>query len=129
MKTLAPGDLEQQNMLQTREPEVLGGVEFFVRLRMSHCIIFLHHTPKLGIPVEMIQFILKLLFKHISCCAPRFPLILTSKFHFLYVKEHERRKDFPGGTLREFRNIFIGGGKSGEICLFPTRNYENNLFC
>jgi len=40
MKALAPGDLEQQNMLQTRESEVLGGVEFFVRLRMSYCIIF-----------------------------------------------------------------------------------------
>ena len=38
---------------------------------------FLHHTPKLGIHVEMVQF-LKLIETHISCCAPRFPSILTS---------------------------------------------------
>jgi len=25
----------------------------------------------------------------ISCCAPRFPLILTAKFHSLYIKELE----------------------------------------
>jgi len=31
---------------------------------------FLHHTPKLQIPVEMVQFLLKLLLKQISCCAP-----------------------------------------------------------
>jgi len=39
---------------------------------------FLHHTPKLGIPVEMVQFLLKLLLKQIPCCAPRFPFILTA---------------------------------------------------
>jgi len=50
---------------------------------------FLHHTPKLGIPVEMLQFLLKFLLKQISCCAPWFPLILTAKFHSLYVKESE----------------------------------------
>jgi len=31
---------------------------------------FLHHPPKLGIPVEMLRFLLKLLLKQISCCAP-----------------------------------------------------------
>ena len=50
---------------------------------------FLHHTPKLGIPVETVQFLLKLLLKQNSCCVPRFPLILTAKFHSLYVKESE----------------------------------------
>jgi len=54
---------------------------------MSNWIIFLHRTPTLGIPVEMVQFLLKLLLKQVSCCAPRFPLILTVKFHSLYVKE------------------------------------------
>jgi len=39
------------------------GVVYFVRPRMSKWIIFLHHTPKLGIPVEMVQFLLKLLLK------------------------------------------------------------------
>jgi len=39
------------------------GVGFFVRLRMSNWIIFLHHTPNLGIPVEMVQFLVKLRLK------------------------------------------------------------------
>jgi len=43
----------------------------------------------LRIPDEMVQFLLKLLLKQISCCEPRFPLILTAKFRFLYVKESE----------------------------------------
>ena len=55
----------------------LGGVGFLTKLggkvgffcptptldaQLDH---FLHHTPKLGIPVEMIQFLLKLWFKQI----------------------------------------------------------------
>jgi len=32
---------------------------------MSNWIIFLHHTLKLGIPVEMVEFLLKLLLKQI----------------------------------------------------------------
>jgi len=55
-------------------------------VRLDH---FLHYTPKLGIPVEILQFLLKLLLKQISCCVPRCPLILTAKFHSLYVKESE----------------------------------------
>jgi len=53
-------------------------------VRLDH---FVHYTLELGIPVEMVQFLLKLLLKQISCCVPRFPLILTAKFHSLYVKE------------------------------------------
>ena len=43
----------------------------------------LHHTPKLGIPVEIVQSLLKLLLKQ------RFhsPFISTAKFHSFYVKE------------------------------------------
>ena len=37
----------------------------------------------------MVQFLLKLLLKKIFCCVPRFPLILTAQFHFIYVKESE----------------------------------------
>ena len=49
---------------------------------------FLHHTPTLGIPVEMVTFSFETFVEtEISCCAPRFPLILTVKFHSLYVKE------------------------------------------
>jgi len=41
---------------------ILGvGVGFVVRLRMSVIGSFLHHNPELGIPVEMVQFHLKLL--------------------------------------------------------------------
>jgi len=50
---------------------------------------FLRHTLKFEIPVEMVQFLLKLFFKQISCCVPQFPLILTAKFHSHYVKELE----------------------------------------
>ena len=53
-------------------------------------IHFLCHTRNLEIPVEMVQlFFLKLLLKQISCYAPLFPLILTAKFHPLYVKQSE----------------------------------------
>ena len=52
---------------------------------------FLHHTPKMGIPDEMIQFLLQFVETKISCCAPRFPLILTAKFHSLCVKESESK--------------------------------------
>jgi len=55
-------------------------------VRLDH---FVHYTLELGIPVEMVQFLLKLLLKQISCCVPRFPLILTVKFHSIYVKESE----------------------------------------
>ena len=46
------------------------GVGFFcltLDVQLDH---FLHHTPKLGIPVEMVQFLLKLLLKQSSCCVP-----------------------------------------------------------
>jgi len=53
---------------------------------------FVHHTPKLGIllswengTISFENFVAT----EISCCAPRFPLILTSKFHSLYVEESE----------------------------------------
>ena len=61
------------------------GVGFFCPTRDVQLDQFLHHTPKLGIPVEMVQFLLKLMLKQISCCVPRFPLILTAKFHSLCV--------------------------------------------
>jgi len=65
------------------------GVGFFCPTPDVQLDNFLHHTPKLGIPLEMVQFLLKLLLKQISSCASRFPLILTTKFHSLYVKESE----------------------------------------
>jgi len=64
-----------------RSGRFLGGVvvRFSCPTPDVHLDHFLHHTPKLGIPVEMVQFLLKLLLKQISCCAPRFPLALTAK--------------------------------------------------
>ena len=37
------------------------------KVQLNH---FLHHTPKLGIPVEVVQFLLTLVETEISCCAP-----------------------------------------------------------
>jgi len=37
----------------------------------------------------MVRFLLKLLLKQISCCAPGFPFILTAKLHSLHVEESE----------------------------------------
>jgi len=73
---------------------------------------FLYHTLKLGIPVEMVQFLLKLLLKQISCCAPQFPLILTAKFDSLYVKESEilERSDiFPPTPQPWFQFMMFSG--------------------
>ena len=56
----------------------------------------LHHTPKLGIPVESVQFLMKLLLKqrilamyhdfHGVLVATKF---LATKLHSLYVKKSE----------------------------------------
>jgi len=54
-----------------------------------HLDHFLHHTPKLGILGEMVISFETFVETEISCCAPRFPLILTAKLHSLYVKESE----------------------------------------
>jgi len=66
------------------------GVRFFCPTPDVHLDNFIHHTTVLGIPVEMVQFLLKFsLLKQIYCCAPQFPLILTAKFHSFNVKELE----------------------------------------
>jgi len=62
----------------------LGGVGFFCPTPDVQSDNFLHHTPELGIPVVMAQFLMK----QISCCAPRFPLILKAKF-YSHVKESD----------------------------------------
>jgi len=60
---------------------------------------FLHHTPKLGVPVEMVRFLLKLLLKQISSCAPRFPLILTaSRIFYLRLRNPDYNPTTPSGT-------------------------------
>jgi len=82
-----------------RSRRFLGGVRFLATMgvrvgffrwtsdvQLDH---FLHQTPKLGIPVATVQFLLKLLLKHISCCAPCFPFISTAKFNSFYAKESE----------------------------------------
>ena len=87
--------------------------DFFYPTRMSNWIVFLYHTPKLGIPLEMVQFLLK----QISCCAPRFPLSLTAKLHSLYVKESE--------ILERWDRVGVGYFSSDStalISLVPTKD-------
>ena len=72
-----------------------GGVGFFfpnptADVQLDH---FLHHTPELGIPVEMVQFLLKPLLKQISFSSPRFPLISSAKFHSIVLKSRCRESD------------------------------------
>ena len=68
------------------------GVAFFCPtlipdVQLDH---FLHHSPKLGIPVEMVPISFEIFVETgIFCCEPRFPLISTAKFRSLYVKESE----------------------------------------
>ena len=64
----------------------------FCPTRDIHLDHFLHRTPRLGIPVEMVQFLLKLLLKQIFSCVPRCPLIVTAKLHPLSVKSRKFRK-------------------------------------
>ena len=64
------------------------GVGFFCPTPQVQLDHFSHHTLKLGIPVEIVQFLLKLLFQQISCCALRFPLILKAKLQSI-MKESE----------------------------------------
>jgi len=65
--------------LQSRkESDVFRWSWIFLSDSRSPIGSFLHCTPKLGTPVEMVQFLLKLLLKPgNSCWVPRFPLIAS----------------------------------------------------
>jgi len=79
---------------------------------------FLNHALKLGIPVEMVQFLLELLLKQISCCAPKFPFILTDKFHSLYVKESESLsgvRNFGKTEVKSGVRVGNSGSQSREL--------------
>jgi len=66
------------------------GVGFFCPTPDVQLDNFLHHTPKSGIPVEMVTISFETFVEsEVSYCAPRFPLILTFKLHSLYVKKSE----------------------------------------
>ena len=68
--------------------------DFIIRLRKPNWIIFLRHTLKLGIPVEMVHFFMKLFLKqrilalyrdfHLLLVAIK---LLTEKIHSFHVKE------------------------------------------
>ena len=92
-------------------------------VRLDH---FLHHTPKSGIPVEMVQFLLKLAETVISCCAPRFPLILTAEFHSLFVEESE-------SEILESRRLGVGNfGKVGHRRIqdfFRGEQWRSSITC
>ena len=60
------------------------------KVQLNH---FLHHIPKLGIPVEMVQFILTLIETENSCCLPRFPLV-TSCYKIVDSKKKKQPNHF-----------------------------------
>jgi len=61
--------------------------------------IFYITLSNLGIPVEMVQFLMKLLLKQRFLAVHHdFHFVLPAKFHFLYVKESEMWK----GRSRKF---------------------------
>ena len=88
------------------------------KVQLDH---FLHHTPKLGIPVEMVQFLMKLLSKqrilalyrdfHWVFVATKF---LTAKLYSLYVKESEilerSESEIWKGRSRKFGKAGVGVG-------------------
>jgi len=53
---------------------------------------------------------------------------LEEKYPHLKICRHGRRKDFFGGTLGDFSNIFLGGTKSGEISVFPHETKKQRFF-
>ena len=96
----------------------MGGVGFLTTLEVGVGIFcptpdvqldhFLHHTPKLGIPVEMVQFLLELLLKQ------RFLAVyhdFHAKFHSFYVKESES----------EFLEVGVGYLTSESATLLKIR--------
>jgi len=68
----------------TRSPKNTGNRSFFCPSPDVQLHHFLHHTLKLGIPVEMARFLLKLLLKHIS-----FFLSFTAISWFSRTKTHK----------------------------------------
>jgi len=65
------------------------GVGFFVRLRMSSWIMFYITRLNWEGLLKWYNFFETFVEAEISCCVPRFPLLLTAKFHSLCVKESE----------------------------------------
>ena len=79
-----------------KESEVFGWSRIFCPTPTVQLDHILHHTSKFGIPVEMVQFHMKLLLKqrilavhHNFCCVLVATKFLTGKLHSLYVKESE----------------------------------------
>ena len=72
----------------------------------------LHDTPKLGIPVESVQFLMKLVETENSCCAPRFPLSVSC-YEIL-----GRQTSFTlcyGVGGGNFEKVGVGGGNFGKV--------------
>ena len=92
---------------------------------------FLHHNPKLGIPIWNGTMSFETFVEtDISCCAPRFPLILTVKFHSLYVKESESEiLESPESGVGNFGKVGVGVGvryfTSNSAALSATLNITN----
>jgi len=65
------------------------GVGFFSRIRMSNWIMFYITLQNWEFLLKWCNFFWPFVDTEISCCASRYPLILTAKFYSLYVKESE----------------------------------------
>jgi len=124
-------------ILTTLRARVSVGVGFFVRFRLRKLnrIIVLHYTPKLGTPVEMIQFLLKLLLKqrilavnhdfHRVLVATK---LLTAKLHSLYVKKSGVGKFGKVGLGTRVRN-FTSDSATFEAGLVRAEMYFCKASC
>ena len=124
-----------------RSRSFLGGVgflttwesDFFVRLwlRMSNWVIFYITHLIWEFLFKWYNFFWNFVETEVSCCAPRFPLILTAKFHSLYVKESE-----PGvgvgnkkrSRSQKFWNVGVRYFTSDSTTLVEQSHAENTYF-
>ena len=95
--------------------KIFGWSRIFCPTLDVQLVYFLNYTLKLGIPVEMVVSFVE---TEVCCCAPRFPLILTAKFHSFCVKESER----PESEILERRSRKSWKGRS-RIFYLQLRNH------
>jgi len=89
---------------------------------------FLYHIPKLGIPAELVISFETFVETEISCCVPRFPLVLTDKFHSFMLRSRSRESEsdiLPPTPQPWAPYIFIKAKTPACICF---RTMTNNSF-
>jgi len=55
-------------------------------------------------------------------------VIVDRKGKTLVIQEWASEECFPGGPLGDLSKIFLGGGKSGEICFFLLETKKTTFF-